>query len=59
MQRFSFKLKEIKEVFDAKDANPNQCVDKSNIFKSKLQVIEQEIGELNKTRDALIDIINH
>ena len=58
MQRFSFRLKEIKEVLDLKDASPNQCIDKSKVFKSKLQIIEQEIDDLRKTRDALLEIIN-
>ncbi|MBQ4820194.1 MerR family transcriptional regulator [Aquimarina sp. MMG016] len=58
LQRFSFKLKEIKELLDQKDANPNKCIDKSKIFRSKLQIIEKEIDELKKTRDALLEIIN-
>lgn len=58
MQKFSFTLKEIKELFDHKDANPNVRMDRSKVFKSKLQVIEKEIEDLKRTRDALIEIIN-
>lgn len=58
LQRFSFKLKEIKELFDQKDANPDKCIDKSEVFKSKLKIIEKEIKELQQTRKALLEIIN-
>ncbi len=58
LQRFSFKLKEIKELLDQKDASPNRCIDKSKVFKSKLKIIEKEIDELKATRDALLEIIN-
>lgn len=58
LQRFSFKLAEIKELFDQKDANPDKCIDKSEVFKNKLKIIEKEIKELQETRKALLEIIN-
>ncbi len=58
LQRFSFTLKEIKELLDQKDASPDGCIDKSQAFKEKLFLIEQNIQELQDTRDALIAVIN-
>lgn len=58
LKKFSFTLNEIKELFDQKVANPDQPLDRSEVFKSKLQIIEQEIEDLKKTRDALLEIIN-
>ncbi|MEO1487723.1 MAG: MerR family transcriptional regulator [Bacteroidota bacterium] len=58
LQRFSFKLKEIKTLLDQKDASPNKCIDKSQIFKGKLELIEKEIEELKQIRDSLLEIIN-
>ena len=58
MQKFSFTLREIKELFDHKDANPNVRMDRSEIFKGKLLIIEKEIEDLKRTRDALLEMIN-
>ncbi len=56
-QKFSFKLKEIGEVFDQRDANSNQCIDKSEVFRSKLKIIGQEIENLKKTYDEIMEVI--
>ena len=58
LQRFSFKLKEIKELLDLKDASPNECIDKTKVFKDKLKIIEREIDELKRTRENILKIIN-
>ncbi|WP_422104114.1 MerR family transcriptional regulator [Winogradskyella sp.] len=58
LQRFSFTLKEIKELLDLKDANPDQCIDKTKILKGKLKTIEREIDELKRTREHILKIIN-
>ena len=57
LQKFSFTLKECKELLDQKDANPDQCIDKSTAFKKKLIIIEKQIKELQVTRDALIELL--
>ena len=88
LQGFSFKLQEIKELFDkreasadecggrsgdyedkwqaveeqllnSKDTGSDQCVAKTKVFKRKLRTIEKEIGQLKKTRDALLEVINN
>ena len=59
LQRFSFTLKECKELLDQRDASPRQCVDKNAAFKKKLVAIEQEIKELQDTRDALVDLLEN
>ena len=57
LQRFSFTLKEIKELLDIKDANPNECIDRTKVLKEKLAVIEQEIDELKKTKAHILKIL--
>lgn len=59
LQRFSFTLKECKELLDQKDANPDQCVDRSAAFKKKLRIIEKQIKELQETKDALIELVDN
>ena len=58
LQRFSFKLKEIKELLDLKDANPDVCIDKNKVLKDKLKMIEREIDELKRTRENILKIID-
>ncbi|WP_299212741.1 MerR family transcriptional regulator [uncultured Aquimarina sp.] len=58
LQRFSFTLKECKELLDQKDASTDGCINKSAAFQIKLVIIEKQIIELQKTRDALIEIMN-
>ncbi|GAA4106024.1 Zn(2+)-responsive transcriptional regulator [Aquimarina addita] len=57
LQRFSFTLKECKELLDQRDLSINQCVDKEVAFKKKLVRIEEQINELQETRDSLIELI--
>ncbi len=57
LQRFSFTLQECKVLLDERDTSPNNCVDKNSAFKKKLKLIENQISELQKTRDALIELI--
>lgn len=59
LQRFSFTLREIKELLHLKDANPNECIDKTKVLKEKLKIIERKIDELKRTREDILKIINH
>ncbi|MEN9002034.1 MAG: MerR family transcriptional regulator, partial [Flavobacteriales bacterium] len=40
LQRFSFTLRECKELIDQKNASPDECPNKSKAFQKKLSLIE-------------------
>jgi len=57
LKRFSFTLKEIKEVLDRRDETTDGCVDRKTILGEKLEVIEAQIRELEQTRTELLAIL--
>ncbi len=58
LKRFSFTLKECKEMLEMRDASPTDCIDKTTFFEKKLQIIEKQISELQETRMKLLELLN-
>ena len=59
LQRFSFSLREIQEIFLERDATPEVCPDPGPILAGKLRAIDQEIEELTEIRNSIVEAIGN